>query len=250
MVRTVTFPLSALNNIPGVSGIEDVVLEVIEADDVTDPIIDEIPSLPDIEAEVRSALDDALADGVLADVDETLDIDIPGADVVADAVLDALDVEPGLFGPLEDPLDVVLQEAVRDGLEALGELDVDLGELGGEDLLDLPDVVDDLIDDVQELKDDVDGFVDDLEDVADDPEGFVRGVLEAVLAETVAAVLRVETGPDPDVEAVVERAVVDQGLDPEEPILSQLIDQQIDRLTDGLVSEEARQELEDALGEN
>jgi len=228
MTRQVTIPLEWANNIPGVSGVDDVDLEVVEADDVIDPILDEVPTRSDIDETVRSALQDALADGVLADVDETLDIDIPGAEAVADAVLDRLDVEPGLFGPLEEPLDVVLQEAVRDGLEDLGELDVGLPDLDGEDLVDLPDVVDDLIDDVQDLIDDVGDLADEFDELEvpglDDIRTEVEDGLRAVGPEVDGAGLFSE--PVAFFEAVVREAI------------------------DRQVSDEARQELEAVLEED
>jgi len=162
MTRQVTIPLEWANNIPGVAGVDDVVLEVVEADDVVDPVVDEVPDKDDNREAADEAIDSALADGVLADVDETLNVDVPGAEAVADAVLDRLDLAPGLFGPIDDPFDEVIRRAVRSALEDLPELDVDLGALDGEDLIDLPDVVDDLIDDVDGLIDDVtDGLVSD-----------------------------------------------------------------------------------------
>jgi len=228
MSRQVTIPLEWSNNIPGVSGVDDVELEVVEASDVIDPILDEVPTRSDIDETVREALQDSLADGVLDDIDGDLDLDIPGAEAVADAVLDRLDVEPGLFGPLEEPLDVVLQEAVRDGLEDLGELDVGLPDLDGEDLVDLPDVVDDLIDDVQDLIDDVGDLADEFDELEvpglDDIRTEVEDGLRAVGPEVDGAGLFSE--PVAFFEAVLEE------------------------VTDGLVSEEARQDLEDALQED
>lgn len=228
MAREVTVPLEWANNIPGVSGVDDVDLELVEADDVIDPILDEVPTRSDIDETVRSALQDSLADGVIDDLDGTLDVDVPGAETVADAVLDRLDVEPGLFGPLEEPLDVVLQEAVRDGLEDLGDLDVGLPELDGEDLVDLPDVVDDLIDDVRDVADDLEDLADDVTDI--DPPG-----LEAI-RETVDEALA-EAGPVVDGAALFSDPVA-------------FVEAVLEEVTDGLVSDEARQELQDALDED
>jgi len=71
-------------------------------------------------------------------------------------VLDRLDVDEGLFGPIEEPLDAVIRDAVLQGLEQLDGLDVDLGALGGEDLLDVPEVVEDVRQDVQDALDTLD----------------------------------------------------------------------------------------------
>jgi hypothetical protein len=228
MARQITIPLEWANNIPGVSGVDDVDLELAEEETIIDDIVDRVGSQEDTDQTVREAVQDSLADGVLDDRDGTLDLDIPGADAVADAVLDRLDVEPGLFGPLEEPLDVVLQEAVRDGLEDLGDLDVGLPDLDGEDLVDLPDVVDDLIDDVQDLIDDVGDLADQIDELAENGLGDVGQTLEdrllAVGPEVDGAGLFTE--PVAFVEAVVREAI------------------------DRQVSEEARQELEAVLDED
>jgi hypothetical protein len=153
MVQRVTIPLSALNEIIGVSGIEDVTFDVPQVDDIVDGIDGTLPD----EADIREVVDEALESidpADLVDIDlSQLDIGDLTADAVADAVLDRLDIQPGLFGPLDDPLDQVIDRAVREGLEALDQLDVDLGALEGEALLDVPDLVRDLQDDVAALED-------------------------------------------------------------------------------------------------
>jgi hypothetical protein len=228
MTRVFTIPLAWANNIPGVSGVEDVEIEVLEDDDVVEPTVDQVGTQEDTDRTVREAVSETLSDGVLDGEDGTLDLDIPGAEAVADAVLDRLDVEPGLFGPLNDPLDEVLREAVRDGLEDLGDLDVGLPDLDGEDLLDLPDVVEDLVDDVE-------GLIDDVADLADGIDEIEVPTLEDFRGEVDDALQGL--GPEVDGTAFFDQPVA-------------FVEALADELVDGLVSEEAQQDLQDSLNED
>jgi len=169
MVQRITIPLEWANNIPGVSGIEDVTFDVPQADDLVDGIDGTLPDEDDIREVVDEALE-SIDPADLVDIDlSQLDVGDLTADAVADAVLDQLDIQPGLFGPLDDPLDQVIDRAVREGLEALGQLDVDLGALEGEALLDVPDLVRDLQDDVDSLQDTLTAL-EDLPDEVDIPD--------------------------------------------------------------------------------
>lgn len=223
MVDTVTLPLSALNGIPGVGGVEDVELELVEPQDIRDPIDDQVPTLDDIRAAVREEIDESLADGVLANVDTQLDIDVPGADAVADAVLDRLDVEPGLFGPLDDPLDEVIDRAVREGLEDLDVLDVDLGALAEDDLVDLPDVVEEVQRDIQALIDDVQAVGDDLAEIDPPAQDDIQTAVEAGIRAAVPAVDETDLFTDP---VGYVRALLGQAID---QAVSESTEEQLDQ---------------------
>lgn len=188
MAQQVEIPLDELNAIPGVSGVEPVTFDVPEVRDIETAVDDAVLSLDDVTAVVAEEVDRVVDDVIDGLEEEIPDVDVPGADVVADAVLDRLDVDQGLFGPIEEPLDAVIDQAVRDGLESLEGLDVDLGALGGDDLLDLPGVVDDVQADIQSVLDTLDRLE---ESVGDGPQLEFPNVEEIVanqLAEIEPAV--------------------------------------------------------------
>lgn len=70
MVQSVTLPFGALNNVPGVSGIDDVSFDIPQPDDIIDPITDAIPDPPDIEGLVVEPLDELLA--TVDDIQDTV----------------------------------------------------------------------------------------------------------------------------------------------------------------------------------
>jgi hypothetical protein len=227
MVQRITIDLEWANSIPGVSGIEDVTFDVPQVDDVVDGIDGTLPD----EADIREVVDEALQDidpADLVDIDlSQLDIGDLTADAVADAVLDRLDIQPGLFGPLDDPLDQVIDRAVRDGLEGLDQLDVDLAALEGEALLDVPDRLEALQDDVSDLQDTLTA-VERLPDEVDVPD-----------TATLAADLT-----DP-----LTTAVVDALPDPLTQDLETTVDELVALIEDRLVDPELAAELEAALEE-
>lgn len=217
MVQRITIPLSALNEIIGVSGIDDVSFDVPQVDDLEAAVDGTLPDEDDIRAVVDEALEE-IDPADLVDIDlSQLDIGDLTADAVADAVLDRLDIQPGLFGPLDDPLDQVIDRAVREGLEALDQLDVDLGALEGEALLDVPDLVRDLQDDVRDLQDTL-AAVERLPDELDVPD---TDELAADLTDPLTAAVE-DALPEPltqDLEttaeelvALIEARLVDQEL--------------------------------------
>jgi len=167
MVETVRIPLSVLNNIPGPTGVEDVTFDVPQVEDLEEIVDDAVLGLDDVTDAVADEVDRVVDDVIDGIEDELPEVDVPGADVVADAVLDRLDVDEGLFGPIEEPLDAVIRDAVLQGLEQLDGLDVDLGALGGEDLLDVPEIVEDVRQDVQDALDTLDRLE---ESVGDGPQ--------------------------------------------------------------------------------
>jgi len=83
----------------------------------------------------------------------------------------------------------VIRDAVLQGLEQLDGLDVDLGALGGEDLLDVPEVVEDVRQDVQDALDTLDRLE---ESVGDGPQ------LEFPDVETIVADALADVEPEVD----------------------------------------------------
>jgi len=177
MVDRVEIPLSVLNNIPGPSGVEDVTFDIPQVSDLEEIVDDAVLGLEDVTDAVADEVDRVVDDVIDGLESEIPDVDVPGADVVADAVLDRLDVDEGLFGPIEQPIDAVIRDAVLQGLEQLDGLDVDLGALGGEDLLDVPEVVEDVRQDVQDALDTLDRLE---ESVGDGPDLEFPDVEETV----------------------------------------------------------------------
>jgi len=186
-----------LNNVPGVSNVDDVTFEVPQTDDLEEIVDDAVLSLDDVTDAVADEVD-RVVDNVIDRLESEIpDVDVPGADVVADAVLDRLDVDEGLFGPIEQPLDAVIREAVLQGLEELDALDVDLGALDGGDLLDVPEVIEDVQADVQDALDTLDRLE---ESVGDGPQiqfPDVEQIVTDALAEIEPAVDGVGFFSDP-----------------------------------------------------
>jgi len=221
MVQRVTIPLEWANNIPGVSGVEDVSFQVPEVGDLVEAVDGTLPDVEDIREVVREELDEAVArieDEVNVNVGNLEDL---AADQIADAVLDRLDVEPGLFGPLSDPLDEVIRRAVRDGLEELEELDVSIEALDVDGLQAAIDTVADLPDRIDAVQDDVQTAVSRLEEfevpAVEDIQAAVTTALTEALEELPGGTLLT----DPD----------------------QFVDDQVDRIADRLVSDEAEEDL-------
>jgi len=242
-----------------------------------------VPELSDIRNELDEALDELIQDApeplatllrFAEEIEEQADPGEPLFVVLAQAV--AVEVAEALSGEDLDFEEVVrrsIQDAVDDiDVPGLKDVEVDVGgslfavneefvdllatALDQVDFLDVDGLGDmeGLIGDFEEFRADVEGFIDDLEefrdnleDFAADPDGFIRDSLNTVMAEIVATILRVETGENPNVDDVYEQALLNQGLDPEDPILDQLIDQQIDRVTNNLVSEDVRQDLQETV---
>jgi len=166
MVQTVTLPFSALNNLPGAGGFDDVQLELLEPSDIRQTLDQTLPDQSDVQQAAEDAIDVKIEDIAQAVTDNIGPIGTPAADAVADAVLDRLDITPGLFGPLSDPLDEVIKQAVTDALDQQGALDVDLTPSLPNDLLAVPQAVDDVqttLSDIQAALSDLDTEPPDLD---------------------------------------------------------------------------------------
>jgi len=209
-VARVQLPFSALNDVPGVSGVEDTVFDVPSLDEIEDRIDEAFPRAPEIGEEVGlNILDDIeelfpTGEEVGQEITDQLDLAGDFADEVGnelvgtfeDGVLDPFVTEvEGLVEGLQAGIDDV-QTAVEEDLQA------GLGDLG-DGLDDLQAGLDDLqtgIDDVQtgiedarsalsDLPDDVAAAVEDAVvpsvdgvSLVEDPVEFIRLALLAALA--------------------------------------------------------------------
>lgn len=92
MVQTYELPFGALNRLPGVSGIEDVVIEIPESEDIADAVEDAVPTLADIRQAVGEEIDqldtsfgltgdaiDELVATLVEEIETSLDIDLPSS---------------------------------------------------------------------------------------------------------------------------------------------------------------------------
>jgi len=188
-----------------------------------DPVTIEVPQ----EEDIKQAVEELVAgEGGL-----------PTAEEIGLTVEEAVDEQTpdfaeGLFGPLDIEAENVegAFEDIQAQLDRLDEIAEQIPDEPPEPDIevptpDLPDPLQGIGETIDSLEEDVGGVVETVEGLdvpsIDDIEAAVatavRGLLEAVPGGTIL-------------------------LDPDE-----FVDDQIDRLTDGLVSEEARQDLEDAL---
>jgi len=227
MVQDGTIPLSWANNIPGVSGVNDVQFSIPEVEDLVAGVEDALPSGQDI----RDILQDEIPD-LLRDVD-VFDGEL---DVALDPIIDELDDR---LDDLVDDIQDEIQEAVADiDVPGLEDIEVDVGGslfAVNEDFVDLLAAALDQADlvDVGQFPT-VEEIVRPIEEVRADIEALDIPTAEEVADEAVDRVT----------DALQELPGGDLLADPD-----QFIDDQIDRVTGGLVDEEVRQDLQDALEE-
>lgn len=125
MTETVEIPIGGLNQIPGVSGLEDVEFEILTIGDVVDAIAENTVDKTDIDEAVVSAVEDVVGEGVeiaadaidltdetiediVSAIESSLGIDVPGDGSVIDGIADAT------LG--EEQIEDLVDEAVRDVL--------------------------------------------------------------------------------------------------------------------------------------
>lgn len=188
MVNRLTLPFSALNQVPGIGGIEDRTVELLEPADIQEELEAAVPSLEDIREEVEAGLLEVLeeggliddlvgdvADTVVREVEEATGLDFPEPEEIAEAVADRIDIpdfdgltvdiEGSLFDVEQDFVDLLVAALEQaDLLEVsqvptLGEIS-DLLEEATADLeeLELPtadELQDDLADALEETLDDI-----------------------------------------------------------------------------------------------
>jgi len=227
MVQTVTLELSALNAIPGVSGVEDVQFSIPEVSDLVAGVEDALPTGQDIREILRDEIPDLLRD---------VDIFDGELDQALQPIIDELD---GRLDDLVDDIQDEIDRAVAD-LDVPGLEDIEV-EVGGslfavnEDFVDLLAAALDQADlvDVGQFPT-VEEIVQPIEDVRADIEALDIPTAEEIADEAVDRVT----------DALQDLPGGGLLADPD-----QFIDDQIDRVTDGLVDEEVRQDLQDALEE-
>jgi len=201
--RDFTLPFGVLNNIPGVSGVDDVTLSIPTIAGIVCSIKQALPTLEQIRMVVRAEARDALQ-GVPApvvEVDETLfgtEIEnLP--ELITEGILQEL---PDI--PTIEDIDEALDRVIEDITEELPEVDLSPIE-------DAQEAIEDVQEDIEELdplgdRSLSEAFLDLLEDSVDDVPGL--------------------------------NLLLNPGT---------FIDNQIDRVTDGLVDEDVLQELEDEV---
>lgn len=226
MVQEVRIVLPAIPQI-GIPEQELAEFRVPELSDIREEIEEAVPSGQDIREILRDEIPDLLRD---------VDVFDGELDVALDPIIDELDDR---LDDLVDDIQDEIQEAVAD-IDVPGLEDIEV-EVGGSlfavneefvDLLaaaldqaDLVDVgqfptVEEIVQPIEEVRADIEALdIPTAEEVADEAGGRVTDAITDLPGGGLLA--------DPD----------------------QFIDDQIDRVTDGLVSEEARQDLQDALEE-
>jgi len=225
MVQDVTIPLSWANNIPGVSGVEDVRFSIPEVSDLVAGVEDALPTGQDIREILRDEIPDLLRD---------VDVFDGELDVALDPIIDELDDR---LDDLVDDIQEEIDRAVADiDVPGLEDIEVDVGGslfAVNEDFVELLAAALDEVDFVE-----IDEFGD-IEGLIEDVEGFleeVRPLLDLTAEDLIDRATE-------EAEAFLEDLPGGQILlDPD-----QFIDDQIDRVTDGLVSEDVRQDLQDTI---
>jgi len=123
MAEDVDLPLSVLNALPGVSGVEDVGFQVPDPEDIGTVLEDEIPPV------VEQALEDVDPEDILEDA---LDAGQDPQELAQDLATELpeqleqvdIDVEAGLFGPTEEDLEELVSGTLEpdepiEGVDAL-----------------------------------------------------------------------------------------------------------------------------------
>lgn len=224
MVQQVTIPLSWANQIPGVSGIQDVTFSVPELSDIEDTVDRLTLDAADLLDEVTDPLQDQL-DQVLAA--------IPDLDQIDDIVVQELDQALGDFD------DRVIQ-AVEDVLA-----DLDDGAIN-QPIADFDSVFGALREDVvQGFEEALDNLVGTIEDLPEEIDSLAQGLNRVIEDLDELSVPTVQEFQDAAEEAV--RDILDDV--PGGDLLlapAEFIDAQVDRLADDLVSDEIEQTLEDS----
>lgn len=184
MPQVVDIPLSWANNIPGVSGVEDVRFEVPTLGEIDQIIKDATLTVDDVQTALEGQLVEAFEDATV--VDELADALIdPLADELAGALPEevTIDIEGGLFDIEQDLVDL-LSEAVENALEELGLLD-ELQAIVEEALSVVAGEAFDL--DVPTVQEIVDGVTDAIEGLLDD---FFPGWVTMALGDLIDEVGR------------------------------------------------------------
>jgi hypothetical protein len=249
MTQTVTLPFGALNNLPVVSGVDDVSFELLEIDDIIDAVVDAISNNDVVEAAVEAVLDSVII-GPLP------------ADDFADA-LEALIVDP-----LDLQLEIIRDEIVNELVDEVQDISIDPGSIE----LDPDEIADDIIEqvgdelDVQRgitfesvfgatantITDAFEDVIGDVTDRIDDVDAAITALGEDI--ESLTASIDEIPAFDP---AEIRDDIIDgvigalEGL-PGGQLLSDpdtFIDEQIDRVTGGLVDDDALENLQQALPE-
>lgn len=127
MTETVEIPIGGLNQIPGVSGLEDVEFDVLTVGDIVDAIAENTVDKTDIDEAAVSAIEDAIGEGVeiaadaidltdetieeiVSAIESSLGIDVPGDGSVIDGIAEVTLGEE----QVEDMVDQALRDVIGD----------------------------------------------------------------------------------------------------------------------------------------
>jgi len=250
MTETVEIPIGGLNQIPGVSGLEDVEFDILTIADVVDIVAENTVDKTDIDEAAVSALEDVIGEGVeiaadaidltdetiediVSAIESSLGIDVPGDGSVIDGIGDVT------LG--EEQVEDLIDEAVRD---VLGDMSPD------EATIDVEGIFGPLSQDVAEALEEIIEFKPD--EFADMIVSRITDWLEDAIGEGGDLDLSIPTIED--VEGAIEDGL--DGLSPDvdgvefwsDPLdfLEALWDEIAPRLVDPDKSDELRQVLDEA----
>jgi predicted transcriptional regulator len=265
----VTFPFSILNNIPAVSGVDDVVIDIPDLDEIRD----------EVEDALDEALDDVLTESDTADVIGQLE-DRPGqwGLVLAEGLENALFVGGQPTELLEDIASAI--EADSGGGDG-GGLDVDIEALIDEAVNTLLDAIDEAAVNTDEIIEAIEEeFQPDFDDLAISADSIAEAVAREVqITEEGGISIQIDGFFGPVGRDIVEgfAGVLQKLLDedgvgiPDQSDITNIFDDRlssffedlpggdiltdpdsfiedlVDALTDALVSEEASEQLQNAL---
>lgn len=269
MVDTIRIPTGALSELPGLSGVNDVVFDLPQLPDIDDVVRDIVPTVEDITANVLNALTDEAVDLVNIDdianavVDE-IDSQTPGIfDALVDDIisgvgdeLDDLEIDPGDINL--DPTD--LADNIADQLDvddidgALVSFESVFGALSDDIAAGLQQALDEVVGDVGNLPGDIDNLVDAVNDLGSKIDDIdlpgTDAFVDAIFDELVGTI-PITPGPAQGIAGIVADAVVFKVLAEEGGTLlsdpDQFIDDQLNRITDGLVSDGAVDNLQASI---
>jgi hypothetical protein len=226
MVQQVVIPLAWANNVPGVSGVDDVEFAVPEVGDIVDPILAPLEDLqetaddivadlltvPEVQTAIEDVLEDveqgdplieavaeAVVEGVAEEITGLEDIEIPDADEIADAIADEVDLEG--ITEIEVDIEGSLFDIEQDLIPIIEELfeAADLSGIVGD--LPIPAELPALVSRLMEL---LDRFEAEIDAFLNDPVGTAASWLLTLLRATAAEADLVSDEASNNLEAAAE----------------------------------------------
>lgn len=242
-------PLSVLNNIPAVSGVDDVELEIPQADEVADALEDVVLDPDDIQDVLEGDILEGIADATPVDeiAQAVVDLVSPVVNNARDDIIDSISAE--VTAALSD-IEIEVDDINVDEDELADEI-TDQLETGpeGEVIVNFESVFGALSQDIK------DGFAFALEDIIGSTDDLPEG--DDTLTSSVGGIADTLSDFDPDVDVPGVDDIVDGLLGELEdlPGFELLTDPVefaefvLDELADGLVDDEVLQETQDTIDE-